>query len=87
MQQWAPSPGSELFAPCPQCHCQYADRVKFSWWGGVLGPKMFTHVKCRNCGSCYNGKHGTWNTTNITIYTIVGFLIGAVIVVAMFAVR
>ena len=80
-------PPTETSAPCPQCGCNYADRVKFSWWGGVLGPKMFTHVKCRNCASCYNGKHGTWNTTNITIYTIVAFILSAAIVLLLFAIR
>ncbi len=86
-QQWAPPPGAEVFAPCPRCGCQYADRVKFSWWGGLVGPKLFTHVKCRNCASCYNGKHGTWNTTNIVLYTIAGVVLGAAVVLGLYAMR
>jgi hypothetical protein len=45
--------------------------VKFSWWGGVLGPKMLTHVKCGSCGYKYNGKSGKENTLAIVIYTMV----------------
>ncbi len=71
-----PGDGGETFAPCPGCGCTYADRVGFTWWGGLIGPKMFTHVRCRNCRSCYNGKRGTWNTTNIVIYTVVGLIAG-----------
>jgi hypothetical protein len=77
-QAWktGPEAGGEVFAPCPGCGCTYADRVAFTWWGGLIGPKMFTHVRCRNCAACYNGKRGTWNSTNIVIYTVVGLIAG-----------
>ena len=63
------------YAPCPQCGQSNAAKVKYTWWGGALGPNMFTHVKCQNCGTQYNGKTGKSNQTNIIIYFVVSFVI------------
>ena len=78
------------YVPCPKCRHTAADRVKFSWWGGVLGPKLLTHVKCQACGNKYNGKSGKPNTRGIVIYSLViglvffgiFFLIAALLVTA-----
>ena len=45
--------------------------MKFTWWGGALGPKLLTHVKCNACGNRYNGKTGQDNTTKIVVYSLV----------------
>jgi hypothetical protein len=66
-------------APCPRCGEQEAQPVSFTWWGGVIGPRMLSHVKCRGCGCGYNGKTGRLNTTGIVIYSIVVFIIVAVL--------
>ena len=75
-----PPAGTELFAPCFACGNTYAKRVGFTWWGGALGPRMFTHVKCARCGTAYNGKTGKSNNTAIAIYvgvtTVIGLAIG-----------
>lgn len=63
------------FAPCPKCHQSNAQQMSFTWWGGILGPKILTHVKCQNCRTTYNGKTGKDNTTNIIIYSVVVFVI------------
>jgi len=81
--QGMPPPGSEQFAPCPQCRCPYAKRIKWTFWGGALGPWMFTHVRCTHCGSAYNGKTGQWNTNNIVVYMLVGVLVGLALGVAV----
>ena len=44
---------------------------------------MFTHVRCQESGSCYNGKTGSSNTTAIVIYTFVGLLIGVAVFIAI----
>ena len=67
------------YAPCPRCQNPQASPVSFTWWGGVLGPKMLTHVKCTRCGAAYNGKTGQSNATGIAIYVAVGALIFFVI--------
>ena len=63
------------YAPCPNCGQNNAKKVGYTWWGGALGPSMFTHVKCQSCGTQYNGKTGKSNQQNIIIYTLVSFII------------
>ncbi len=63
------------YAPCPQCGNANATKVKYTWWGGALGPSMFTHVKCNDCGTQFNGKTGKSNQTNIILYFVVTFVI------------
>ncbi|MEX2174844.1 MAG: hypothetical protein WD872_10810 [Pirellulaceae bacterium] len=84
---FAPSPGAEPFAPCPGCGNTYASRVGYTLWGGAVGPKMFTHVKCLKCGQAYNGKTGQWNTRNIALYVAVTTGIGGAVLAAIFGAR
>jgi predicted nucleic-acid-binding Zn-ribbon protein len=72
------------YAPCPRCRQSAAEKVNFTWWGGLLGPKLFTHVKCLGCGNKYNGKSGKDNTTNIVIYSVIVGIICFVFVFAIF---
>ena len=58
-----------------------ATLVSFTWWGGLLGPRLFTHVQCHRCGTCCNGKTGNGNTTAIAIYVAVGTVIALGLVV------
>ena len=80
------------FAPCPKCSTPNPEQLSFTWWGGIIGPKILTHVKCNHCGATFNGKTGKDNTTNIIIYSVVvgliifvlfAFLIAAVIGIAI----
>ena len=70
-----PPIGAAQYAPCPACGNTFATKIGFTWWGGVLGPALFTHVKCCRCGGAYNGKTGRSNTLAITIYVIVGTVV------------
>ena len=56
---------------CPNCGDTRKDLVKYTWWGGVLGPRMLNHAMCLNCGHKFNGKTGQENTSNIVIYSVV----------------
>lgn len=78
---WQPGMTTGQFAPCPKCQRPDAEQMKFTWWGGLLGPRLLTHVKCKGCGTAYNGKTGQSNTTNIVIYSVVLAVIGIAIVV------
>ena len=77
------------YAPCPKCRQSNAQQLSFTWWGGVLGPKLLTHVKCQMCGTKYNGKTGQYNTTNIFIYSVVAgavaFVVFFVLIVLLFS--
>ena len=81
---WQPGVGTGEFAPCPTCRRPDPEQLKFTWWGGVLGPKLFKHVKCRGCGTAYNGKTGQSNTTNIVIYSVVVGVIAFVVFFLIF---
>lgn len=70
--------------PCPRCGQAVGIPVKFTWWGGILGPKIFHHVRCPACRYEYNGKTGASNSTAVTIYLVVSVLIGLLIGVVIF---
>ncbi len=63
------------YAPCPKCGSTDAKKVNYTWWGGVLGPRLFNLVKCNSCGMEYNGKTGKSNQTNMIIYLVASFVI------------
>src|SRR5688572_29822306 len=66
----SPLPSFTAF-PCPNCRGADIRRVGFTLWGGWLGPRMFNHVECAQCGTTYNGKTGSSNATAIAIYVAV----------------
>lgn len=73
------------YAPCPQCHSTQVAPVKFTWWGGLVGPKLLSHVACGSCGSKYNGKTGRSNTVGIVIYSVVAALMALILLSAVLA--
>ena len=77
--------GASPYVPCPRCRMPSPQPVKFTWWGGMLGPKMLSHVKCQQCGLAYNGKSGQSNTTGIVIYAVIVNVIvfGIIILIAL----
>lgn len=46
------------YAPCPNCGSTSVERVRYTLWGGFIGPLIFHLVKCNDCGKTYNGKTG-----------------------------
>lgn len=81
--------GLSDFAPCPACSSRRVQKVTYTWWGGLLGPALFRHVKCLNCGATFNGVTGKSNAGPIAIYLTVGSVIaiGIVVAVLMFLIR
>ncbi len=69
------------YQPCPDRGSVGASLLGFTWWGGLLGPKLLTHVKCPNRGTKYNGKTGGSNTTGILLYTGFGVVLGIALLV------
>ncbi len=53
--------GSSQWVPCPKCGASDPKRVKFTFWGSFYGPKLFSHVRCQECRTTYNGKTGGSN--------------------------
>jgi phage FluMu protein Com len=62
------------FKPCPRCGAEGATRVKWTSWGSFYGPRLFTHVRCPECGYCYNGKSGRSNALPAAVFVAVPLL-------------
>lgn len=56
---------------CPVCSSQRVLPVKYTFWGGFIGPKLLHHTKCNDCGYTYNRKTRESNEKAIAIYTMV----------------
>jgi hypothetical protein len=67
------------WAPCPKCGGQTATKVAFTWWGGAVGPRLFSVVKCAGCGTKYKGKTGGRLLKTIIIYQGVVVVVAAVL--------
>jgi hypothetical protein len=64
------------YANCPFCGCPgWADKVVYTWWGGFVGPAIFSLVKCRGCRASYNGKTGQPTTNAMVIYIVVSLVV------------
>ncbi len=70
-----PNPGGGPITPtaghCFKCGSPDFRKLSYTWWGGILGPAIFSHVKCNNCGQSFNSKTGKSNTVPIVIYSVV----------------
>ena len=62
-------------AGCPKCNSGLVSPVKYTWWGGLLGPKLLHHTKCNSCKYTYNSKTRKSNTNAIIIYSVVIFAV------------
>jgi hypothetical protein len=60
---------------CPKCGSLFTTPVKYTWWGGLLGPKLLHHTKCAECKYRFNSKTRQPNTTGIIIYSVITFVI------------
>lgn len=53
---------------CPRCNGFRLSQPTFTWWGGLIGPKLLNHTVCNDCGFGFNAKTGKDNSTVIGIY-------------------
>lgn len=72
---------------CPSCGSTQTKEVKYTWWGGLVGPKMMNLQKCENCRIQFNRKTNKNALNAIIAYNMVALLIGFVILFALFAGR
>jgi transposase-like protein len=63
---------------CPKCGNKAVTKVKYTWWGGVLGPKLLHHTKCDGCNYTFNSKTGKSNTPGIILYSVIIFAVAFV---------
>jgi len=67
------------YACCPRCETGTPQVVKFTVWGGTLGPRLLSQVRCRNCGQSYNGKTGKDLAVGMIWYISISALVGLAI--------
>jgi hypothetical protein len=56
--------------PCPKCGSSDVKKVGYTWWGGMIGPRLMNHTKCNHCGTTYNGKSGKSNAMGIILFNV-----------------
>ena len=74
------------FEPCPRCGYDSPSKVRFTLWGGLVGPRLLHHVKCPGCGMKYNGKTGQSNTRAIVLYLTLPPLVAILLLLLAFSV-
>jgi hypothetical protein len=52
------SPECLAGSACPECGSADARRVRWTSWGGFLGPLLFGLVRCLGCGTRYVSRTG-----------------------------
>jgi len=72
--------GDYGYAICYKCGADAASRVGWTFWGGIIGPALISHVRCGRCGATYNGRSGKSNDTAILIYVLVSLGIGLAVI-------
>src|SRR4051812_24910092 len=72
--------GPAMTHHCPACSHDSAKKIQFTAWGGVIGPRLLSLVKCTACGMQYNGKSGRRVERAIRVYTSVA--LGVLILLA-----
>jgi DNA-directed RNA polymerase subunit RPC12/RpoP len=70
----------EEWVPCPQCGAKGAERVIWTFWGSFYGPALFSHVRCPECNSTYNGRSGRSNLLPAIIFVSIPLLLIAAII-------
>jgi hypothetical protein len=41
---------------CPMCGGKETRRVRWTPWGGIVGPLVFKLMRCKDCGSRFGGR-------------------------------
>ncbi len=70
---------------CYKCGSPNFSKVSSTWWGGFLGPALFSHAKCNNCKTTFNSKTGKSNDAAIAIYFVVVLAISIAIFTAIYS--
>lgn len=69
--------------PCPCCGTTAVQQLKYTLWGGTLGPRILGLVRCRACALTFRGRNGRKAGTAIAIYCVASVLLTALIAFAL----
>jgi hypothetical protein len=65
--------------PCPGCGGGPLEEPSFTWWGGLIGHKLLGVEQCKSCRHWWVKNTGQPGGTRVTIYMVVGIVLGLVI--------
>jgi hypothetical protein len=71
------------FKSCPKCGSDDIYKVEYSWWGGITSS-LVHQVRCKKCGTTYDGVAGTDITKRVTIIFTVLLIFSIIITVLRF---
>lgn len=75
-----PRPQLEGGGPaCPKCSGTQTKEIKYTWWGGVLAPKLMKLQKCEGCGFLFNRETNKPVTGAIVGYNMTAAVLAFVI--------
>ena len=72
------------FQKCPCCAAPTPTRIRFTLWGGVIGPALLSLVQCAACGIHYNGKNGSRVEKTIRLYTALALTLLILLAASLF---
>jgi|GEM_PF-892754 len=65
---------------CPYCQHDRSRKVRFTPWGGVLGPAIMRVVACAQCGQQFSGRNGSKIEGHRRVYSIIMIVMLALLV-------
>jgi hypothetical protein len=68
---------------CPKCSSTSTSPVKYTWWGGVLGPKLMNLQKCESCRFQFNRSTNKGVANAIIVYNVVVIAVSLLILLAV----
>lgn len=71
-----------MITNCPKCESTQIKKVRWTWWGGIIGPALINTTKCESCGHTFNGNTGKSNVSAIVIYSVL-LLVVIIIITTM----
>jgi len=67
---------------CPQCGQVTGKRIRYTWWGGAVGPALLSLTKCQSCGFQFNAKTGLSTKKAIIIYNVIAISLAIIFIIA-----
>jgi hypothetical protein len=63
---------------CPGCGGGPLSQPSFTWWGGAIGHRVLGLERCDACAKWWVKKTGQPGGNRITIYVVVGTVVGLI---------
>lgn len=68
---------------CPHCGSTNVKRLRFTWWGGFVGPWLLRYVRCGGCGKKSSLRPGRRRLLWIVLYNLCALAVGGALLFAV----